>query len=514
MPPSLRLYYQLQSHWPPGAWIASSVRNSQEVVVHHGTAVTVHGDWFGELVWDGEYEKAEFDQTDLVYGSGGKCCEKGLKFVSSANTMDRLHYLKSADAWHVSNSLVCLMAVADVGVEPLDTAYRRRFESIIRGLDQFERYLHTNRGPVELVYHDNLLVSDGEAQRIPKPRVMRDLASYSGYQTFLISALKRCAANMRAPQRPSPYEWLGTVSTGFDSPTVAALAREAGLKQVVTFTRARGGVDDDGSEIAKILGLSPTTIERNEWQALKLPEIPFLASDGKGEDVYFATLTDRLDTKVLLTGYAAGAWSASGKVNQALPRADQSGLSLTEYRLWANFIHLPVPTMGIYSAQPTDMHQLAHDLDPWRSGQKYDKPFCRRVLEEEGVPAEMYGRGKKAASVLMFDRRTLLSPNSKSDFLEHLQSARSMAPLTGMRCQLRDKMLALASRCMYLGQLTAKSAVKFIPVNAIHRVAKSDRLGELAHFEPLVDYLFPWALEHAKSRYRSSSDAAAKPLNS
>ena len=501
-----RFVFQLEAHWPPGAWIASGAEDSQEALVRHGSGVAIHGDWFGEIVWDGDYSSAEFDLTDVVYGSGGKATDSGLKFVSSANTMDRLQHLHLGREWHVSNSLVCLLNCVDAQVPVLDSNCRSRFESIIQGLDKYTRHVSTNKGQVELTYYDNLQVVAGRVSRIAKPAIRREIGSFQHYRDFLESALVRCAENMRSIDRPHQHDWLGTISTGFDSPTVAALGQAAGLTEVCTFSQARGKVADDGTLIAKALGLDIRVFDRDFWRSRQLAEVPFLSSDGKGEDVYFCAMEEVLNRKVLLTGYAAGAWAAKGNPNPQLRRADQSGLSLTEYRLWANFIHLPLPTMGVANAFEEDLKGLAAELDPWRSGESYDKPFCRRVLTEANVAEELFGQGrKKAASVLMFDRRTLLSEDSRTDFLEFMRGAYNGSTVDGWRCRARNLGLLTGSTCANLAQKTAGALGSVVPLEILRRVGESERLGEWAHYEPKADYLFPWALHRAKRRYSSAA---------
>src|SRR5207302_63807 len=46
----------------------------------------------------------------------------------------------------------------------------------------------------------------------------------------------------------------------------------------------------------------------------------------------------------------------------------------------------------------------------------YNRPICRRILEEAGVPRQAFGTAKKNTSVLMFERRTFLSPDSWHEY--------------------------------------------------------------------------------------------------
>ena len=508
---SHRFSFEEQRNWPPGAWLVRCGPGSREFRVHHGSGVAIHGQWFGELVWDGPYTQSGFDKTDIVFGSGAKLTSEGIQFVSSACTMDRLQYLQSGDAWLVSNSLACLLAYSDSHLEKLKAGYRRDFMTIIQGMDDYCSTLSTTDGKVELVYYDNLVFNGTVLKREAKPVVIRDLSTYERYRDFLISALQRCAENMQSDDRPEQmrYEWLGTISTGFDSPTVSALAQPAGLRNVVTFAQARGGADDNGSGIAQQLGLEATILNRDEWQRSPMPEVPFLASDAKGEDVYVAALGESLSRKVLLTGFAAGPWKATGRANPALTRDDQSGLSITEYRLWANFVHMPVPCLGAVSVSPEDLQRLAEEMKPWASGEKYDKPFCRRVLVERGVPNRQFGQQKKAASVLMYDRRTMLTRESRADFYRYLWQARKEQPVQAMFVMARSMLLRGLSWGAKAMLLCARLAAGLAPLKILRHAANSTKLGEAAHYEPHAEYLFAWAMDHAKKRYKRTDNQAS-----
>src|SRR5205823_3188839 len=161
-----------------------------------------------------------------------------------------------------------------------------------------------------------------------------DFGSFVKYRAFLGQALRDLADNMGGRERRRPYDFLGTISTGHDSATVAVLAREAGLATAITVHRSRGGSSDSVQENAARVALA---------------EVPFIASDAKGEDVYFKGAEQRLVGTVLLTGFHGdAAWSKTSRpLNAEIVRKDQSGLSLSEYRLWIGFIHCPVPFLGI-----------------------------------------------------------------------------------------------------------------------------------------------------------------------
>lgn len=76
--------------------------------------------------------------------------------------------------------------------------------------------------------------------------------------------------------------------------------------------------------------------------------------------------------------------------------ADTNGLGFCEYRLIRGVFHCPVPFWGF--ARADDLFELSHapEMKPWSIGGSYDRPIPRRILEEAGVPREMFGMKKSA----------------------------------------------------------------------------------------------------------------------
>ncbi len=504
--------YTLMTEWPPLAWLARCDRAVPRIAIAHGPMVETQGDWFCEAVWAGPYEAGDFDRTDLVFGSGARRRDGGVVFVSSGATVDRLHVLETADTAWVSNSLACLLVAARGEVDPTHRSYFQDFKSIVRGLRHYRRTLATTAGPVRLLYHDNATWSGSVLRETPKPFPTRDFGSFERYRDFLVASLRELADNMAAGTRRHPYQLLGTMSSGYDSATVAALARPAGLREVIAFDQARNGESDSGDEIAAALDLRLTVLPREAWRAMVTPEVPFIAADAKGEEVHFAAARDRLAGRVLLTGFLGDeTWDrVLGVVHRDvvrgdLTRYDGGGLSLSEYRLWAGFLHCPVPFMG--ARQIRDIHRIthAHAMAAWRLGGAYDRPICRRILEEAGVPRRAAGQGKRMTAVLLFHRTTFLSPTSLSDFLgwladrAHAWRARGWRPPTPAVLGPTPLQRAAGAVAGVLRWAAAPAPELLWDVRSL-----AERLRTAALREPLFAHVFPWALERAKARYRRS----------
>jgi len=492
-----RFRYVRSTAWPPLAWLAEAVVGGGPVTVWHGERVEARRQWFGEVVWDGPFAEGGFDRTDIVYGSGGRARGREITFVASATTTDRLHTFERPDGVLVSNSLACLMARLDAAADPHHPHYPRDFTRIIDGIDTPPPPVRTSAGPIRLTYHHNLVWDGDRLSTTPKPRPTRDRRTYEAYRGFLVESLRRCAANAADPERGRRFELLGTISTGFDSTTVTALGKDAGLEATLTFAEARGGQDDDGSRIGEALGVPTIVRSREAWREHPLAEAAFLAADAKGEDVYFAGATDLLPGRLLLTGYGAGLWKQQAAVNDDLHRADQSGLSLAEFRLKTGFINLIVPTLGALPSD--DVHALMHgdEMAPWQRGGGYDKPFCRRVLVEAGVPTDAFGQSNKAASVLFFDRRSFLTPRS----LESFEPYHAGVAGASLKHRLRSVVERTAAATAGVTRQASAAAERVTGVRGLGRLSRSGRMEEAAWWEPRYRWLFAWAIEEAKKAY-------------
>src|SRR5207247_9160477 len=192
----------------------------------------------GEGVWAGGCAVRDCGRPAIVCGAGARLRAGVVAVVSAASTVDRLESLAAGDWLWVSNSLPCLLAAVDGAVDPAYPRYFADFASIRLGLGRYRRALATSAGSVRLPSFGNLVWDGTRLRDQPKPSPARDLSSFARYRGFLESSLQRLATNLAATDRRRPYALLGTISSGYDSPTVAALAQAAGLKYAITFDRS------------------------------------------------------------------------------------------------------------------------------------------------------------------------------------------------------------------------------------------------------------------------------------
>jgi hypothetical protein len=499
--------------WPPLAWLAVCSESSNEIRCFTGSRVELADDQFSEAVWAGPYAEGGFDETDLVFGTGGRIRADAMVFVSSGSTVDRLYALQRENRTWISNSLPCLMSVTDGSLDLECVSYGEIFNSIRRGVNRYAKELPTTVGPVRVSYFENLVWDGSGLVSVPKPGERRDFGSYARYRAFLDSTMTLLAANAAATDREHPYTLISTVSGGYDSSAVTALARIAGCDEAIGFDRARGGAVDSGEHTAACLGVRFHSVETAAWRDNPHSILPFLAAGTSGgSSVFFRGAEPLLAGRVVLTGFHGDkVWSKhTTDLGPELTRGDTSGTDLTEYRLVVGFIHCPVPFWGARQIRDVNTISNSPELEPWDVPGRYSRPICRRIVEECGVPREIFGVRKEAASQPLLFAWESLVPEARREYLGWLRARRwswirrrrlppmpnldafmvRTARLGGVLNRLRDK-----SYVRRLGPYGARILDLFVP-----NVFKPRRLHR---------FVFHWALDRAKENYSTAQAVPA-----
>jgi len=422
----MKLVYQPVPHWPGQAWLARCSRDDERVTVFHGSDVETKEQWFCEAVWAGDFPAGDFDRTDIVAGSGGRLRGDGLRFVSSASDIDRLHSIHREDAALVSNSLVCLLAWMDG--DP-DTGYGGYVED-------FANYRYTvfgertlafpsTAGTIDLTYFSNLVWTGERLRESDKPCGERRFGSFEEYEAFLRHCMRDFVANARSEARLRPYKPVCPLSNGYDSPTVAALLSEYNGVEAFTFRVNQHGEDDSGEAVAEALGIPCRVIDREAWRMEALAEVPFLACSGSIGDLVFKPAEACLQGAVLMTGYGGDlVWDKDVRPSDPVAIGGGSMLGLTEYRLWAGFINCPVALWGVRQLHDIIRLSNSNAMRPWDVGGGYTRPICRRIVEAAGVDRSLFGVGKRGVSAVPMSRADDLGRCSRADLLAWLKEQR------------------------------------------------------------------------------------------
>jgi hypothetical protein len=483
--------------WPTLAWLARCDRHSSTVAIAHGLGVETNPDWFCEAAWAGDYERGDFDLTDIVAGTGGRLRDGSVVFVSSGSTVDRLQTLESDKTVWVSNSLSCLLAAASAELDPSFPQYFRHFRTVVKGIRQYARLLSTSAGPVQLVYFDNL-VWDGRSLRVKaKPGTGRDFRGFAQFRAFLHDSMQSMAENLAHPRRGRPLAWLSTASSGYDSSTATVLGQQAGCREVLCVDHGKTGMDDSGEPLAHELGMSVVKVKRFAWRDDPWPEVPFLSGDAHGGDVFFKGAERVLAGRVLLTGFHGDKmWDKHpSDLSDNIVRGDQSGLSLTEYRLTAGFLHCAVPFWGVRQIRDVNAISQSAEMGPWDVPGDYSRPICRRIVEEAGIPREMFGTQKKATWVQFIRSKEFLSSASYGNYLEWLKANRG----AWLRHGRLPPLLNVKFDCW---ELAGRQFFNMDPKHIRRKSLLVRVRGAIAERPTrLRRYVFPWAVERRKVCY-------------
>jgi hypothetical protein len=293
-------------------------------------------------------------------------------------------------------------------------SYIRESHAITAGIMAFRGEIPVSHGSVSAinqVYHKSLVAKDGEIHHRIRT-VVRSFADFDEYTGAIRGALARIGDNRLAAERRYPLDQVCTLSSGYDSPAVAVLARDLGLRRVYTSRSSNSNVPkfisraaavDDGTPIAMCLGLDVHYLNPPK-NCIGSEEIFFSASGTSCPELVFHRLFrdihDQGAPAVLYSGYYGDTiW---GLGTDPLLRDGEmrwpaiSGLALSEARLWAGIIHAPLPFLYARSIESVFRISHSQEMKPWRLGVAYDRPIPRRIVEEAGVPRGFFGRRKKA----------------------------------------------------------------------------------------------------------------------
>jgi hypothetical protein len=485
--------------------------------VRHGSQVETRGSWFCEAIWDHEFEDGDFDLTDLVFGSGGRLRKLKVVFVSSGTTVDRLQFLKLENKLLVSNSLPCLLAVGGIKVDHTYDRFQWFFQSIMKGIDSYEKRLPTLSGRLELTYYRNLVWDGRQLIEIDKPTPHRDFTTFLRYRTFLRESQEKIAANMQSATRNHRYEMVAGLSSGYDSTTVAVLAHELGGKHVFSFRTARGGQEDHGEEVARILGLDVTLVDRGNWQQHPFSEVPFFAAAALGGDTVLSSAGHILRGRVFLSGFHGDkVWAKDAKtLGPDIVRGDASGLAFTELRLALGCIHFPVPFVGVGQIRDINLLSNSSELSPWDVPGDYSRPICRRIVEEAGIPRDFFGMRKKAVTTHFGTGESTLNEETEAEYHRWLiENWKHWETTPFHRLRLPNRVL-LTLRVL----LTFRE--RYYAINHLLRglnhylppAAESWMEGKNSELQcwlnrrlNLTQYLFPWAIDRMVDAYNSEKE--------
>jgi hypothetical protein len=483
---SIKFRVNVNEALPPAAWYCEV--KAEEAKVEVGRAVEWSDVHFFEGAWAGEFRDNLFLENPC-FGTGARIEGDTLIFTGPDHVLDRLFVCRGQDVLHVSNSLPFLMVRTQRSLSIDRCDYHRIYGEIRHGLRNYRTVIplcdgnsidawswhHMKVGP-------NLAISPIEKNRhIPLP-------SFSAYREFLLRTMESIFANASATERNTRFTPLATISSGYDSLSIAALARNLGCKEAFTFLKSRGKIgrsqeDDSGKQAGEVLGYRIYQLDRLAFR--KETGFPEIETFGVGSEM--ASARHLLANRVLLTGFMGDTmWDREPKsVSSDVTWPIISGHNLTEMRLSAPFIHFCVPFLACRQHSEIIRISQSDEMAPWTLGTNYDRPICRRICEEHGIPRKAFGIKKRAAGVFFREEgiSQTMTPQSYENY-DSYRKERTGVSTSRARANDRFTMWRLAA-------------------NSILRKVKAPQWSAEPTMSSEGALLFQWSLEHLCARYNN-----------
>ena len=487
---------------PAQSWLLQIAGNSS--CLSCGDNIEVWPEGFFEGAWAGDFGKRGFASCADVFGSGARYVDGRWRLVPPSHTCEAIYALNlRRGEWLVSNSLAFIYSRATFSFSRRNSL-AKKFIGIVRGIDRSPTRISTSSGTLHIIHHHNVDIAEDRLTVCPKIAVPA-FANYQDYLSYLCQVVSRTAANAADPKRRRAYELCATVSSGYDSPACATVARRAGCTRAITFANARGGESDDGSAIAQALGLEVRTFRRGDFGPANIAHCAeFYGTGMGGEDAAYDAVRGHLSRTILVTGFHGDKiWDRWAKPTTTLRRGDVSGSSLAEFRLVEGFIHLPLPFCGATHHDQIRAISNSAEMLPFAIGGPYDRPIPRRIAEEAGVQRDLFGQKKKAISLLLHMDRNLLSGKARQAIIENLKVKTVRERLVYKAGCFR---YALPNRTAVLGaRLASVARVKDQYVDKISRLIvylfSGMRYAIFEHSHPFNRLAFEWSLRKVDKRY-------------
>lgn len=503
----MRFNYRCVPNLPKLAWCAVLEKDHTDILVIHGPWLECHPTFFFEGVWDGDFAAGDFARSTACFGSGAKIVsEEQVIFSTPMHSAERIYAIKKDDRLWLSNSLTFLLCEAKEELNRKYPFYAADMDTSRLGIHDYVRTLPLQSGAEILMYLHRHLNIDKNLNIMETLQPKEEpFHHYAHYRSYLTATTRRLADNLRHRLRTIAYQPITTISSGYDSAAMSVLAKEMGCTEAITITDARRYEDDDddsGASIAAHLHMQVTARSRLTYKTYaNFPEAEFLISGGGGQEVVFLAFEPQLQQRILFTGCSVGRLlHANAKYNQfnQLKMGDASSSSWLEFRLRVGFLYLPLGFLGFQ--QHHSLIDITHSdaMKSYFVPGNFNKPIARRILEEAGLPRQLFGQSKKAVSADYYQEglQHYLTAASYKNYQQYLHEHRDLSVLLlvfwyDLRCHAyffvkrgNDFLNRCFKKCGLAWRLNWQLNEKY-----------KYRLGN-------TGYLFHWAFDKIRDRYR------------
>lgn len=506
----MKLEYIPVQKLPLLAWCAKLVKGSDSIAVYHGAGVETLPDFFCEGAWNGGFNSDEFLNATVLCGTGGKLHKNEISFVSGTDQLSPLFSTRKDNTFFISNSPVFVLAMADDEPDPMYPFYAYDFIAILRrGLECLNGQLRTASGRGLGVHLRSIVTLGNELDvKFQEHPLDEKPLDYAHYKRLLLEGVSRVLENARDPSRTHEYHPLALVSAGYDCNATASLAAAAGCEDAATLADSgkANPEEDSGAQIARIMGLN--CIERDRWAFQEGGDVSEFSLFTLVPNPSMMAFEKELPGRILVTGNLGDSVWDKGMtgLDENLSRPSIRGLSGTsqiEYRLRIGYLLFAPGYIGARHARSINSITRSKEMQNWSVGGKYDRPIPRRIVEESGVPRQMFGLKAMGSSHVQIVRAENMPKQSLSSYEKFVSEKHS-----GVR-RIKRFYWFLRSRVEFFSWWVFKKIGADKPiVRALQRLFPVVMSGRRLHVPWEFMFMFQWAFDSIKTRYKIPTEAA------
>jgi hypothetical protein len=490
---------------PPLAWLLTLDRGGRTAWLRAGNAVERVGDRFLAGAWSGAFADGGMAGALTATGTGIDPTTDPLTIVCGTASAEVVYVHRFGDRMVVGNLLPLLLAAAGDRPRRDYPSYSNDMFTIYFGSARYRSEFPMERGVVSLIFSSFTIDNELNIRRLPLP-VAPPFADFAAYKSFLVEQTKAVFANAADPARSARYRPITAVTSGYDAPASAAIAREAGCTESYTFrqsTTGGGASDDSGEPVARDLGLKVAAFDTFAYRERDdFPEPVFASAGFGGGQVHHAGNEDFFRERLVVGGGGGdNVWSRTFRLRgiEDLPFY-LGGYSGTKFFLGLPALKLDIPAIGLTRFDDIGRISRSPEMQAWSVGGFYDRPIARRFAEEAGVSRDHFGRAKLRVA------HGFENPRPKGNALETYLSERSLAdfktwyeaanPLSRSRVAWHNFRAATVGRIVWSKKLAMrlrKAGIQW----------PRDSVGSWHLLSPLRPsaYVFHWAVEREIEKY-------------
>lgn len=482
---------------PAQSWAA--VITGELVTIHHGLLLEHGEDWLVDGCWAGAFAGGlPQNDEDPFFAFALRDEGDSVRIDCPSHLLERLFLLRKGDRLIVSPSIPFVLALGKAELNPAYPDYVFDFLQSIRSKDQNCGSLPLADGrSLEFFSNRRLHISKNLDVRVVWRHMERTFRVFKEYEEFLIRNLHGLRDNAASPaRRAGRYGLCSTISRGYDSVALSALAAEAGAKVAGTFPG-----EDSGAEIGARLGLEVREIQCDAYlRKSGIPEAEFLATGFKGEDIVLSGGESLFKGNLVVVGmYGDVMWDRS---RQDITTAEVrmrvgNGCALGEFRWRVGTLFAPIACCGAQSVVSVKALAESAEMKPWSLGETYDRPIPRRLAEERGVLRGTFADKKRGMFVMSFapreekDLEKLMTPEGHASFRDFV----------ARQAWQRSLSLKLERQARYWAYRTERFVGRKLQDAGILKEMPNSFDPRHQVIPAAPSFLFPWAVEIMKQRY-------------